>query len=376
MQDITLIILAAGSSTRFNKPIKKQWIRVDEEPLWLYVTNKIASYSSFHKIVVASHKDELEYMKNFSNNINFIEGGRTRQESIKNSLSQVDTKYVMISDMARVNIPKSIVKELIENKTKAHCIVPFINVSDTVVYKDKTINKDEIKLIQTPQLSLTSKLKESLKSNVIFTDDSSLIKSNNGTIKYIKGDIKSHKLTFQNDIKSIDNLKSSSKNIYTGIGLDTHAFEENIPMFLGGIKIDVPYGFKAHSDGDVLIHSLIDSLLGACGAGDIGEFFPDTSIKYKNISSTLLLEKIINFIYNIGYEINNIDITLIAQKPKLQKYKKSIKTNLAKIINIKPIFINIKATTSEELGFIGRSEGISVHSISSLRFYDWKNDES
>ena len=142
-------------------------------------------------------------------------------------------------------------------------------------------------------------------------------------------------------------------------------------MFLGGIKLPYEYGFKAHSDGDVLIHSLIDALLGAAGAGDIGEFFPDTDDTYKGIDSKILLEKIVNFIYSVGYEIVNIDLTIIAQKPKINPFKNDIKSSISKLLNLPKQFINIKATTAEKLGFIGREEGVAVQSIANLKYYNW-----
>jgi 2-C-methyl-D-erythritol 4-phosphate cytidylyltransferase/2-C-methyl-D-erythritol 2,4-cyclodiphosphate synthase len=142
-------------------------------------------------------------------------------------------------------------------------------------------------------------------------------------------------------------------------------------MFLGGVFIDCGYGFKAHSDGDVLLHSLTDALLGAAGAGDIGEFFPDTDMAYEGIDSKILLEQIVQFITNIGFEIVNIDITIVAQKPKITPYKEQIKGTIQKIVQIKPNFINIKATTAEKLGFIGREEGVAVISNATLKYYDW-----
>jgi 2-C-methyl-D-erythritol 4-phosphate cytidylyltransferase/2-C-methyl-D-erythritol 2,4-cyclodiphosphate synthase len=142
-------------------------------------------------------------------------------------------------------------------------------------------------------------------------------------------------------------------------------------MFLGGVNIDSSFGFKAHSDGDILIHSIIDALLGACGAGDIGEFFPDTDKKYKNADSKLLLKYIVEFINNVGFEIVNIDLTILAEVPKINPYKIQIKTTMAKLLNIPKYKINIKATTSEKMGFIGRKEGVAVLSTANLKYYDW-----
>ncbi|MEO1924357.1 MAG: 2-C-methyl-D-erythritol 2,4-cyclodiphosphate synthase, partial [Nautiliaceae bacterium] len=142
-------------------------------------------------------------------------------------------------------------------------------------------------------------------------------------------------------------------------------------MFLGGIEIDTDYGFKAHSDGDVAIHALIDALLGAAGFGDIGEFFPDNDKQYKNVSSVKLLKEVINTLTYTGYEIINADISIIAQKPKLKEYKTKIQRNLSNILNAP---VNVKATTNEKMGFIGRGEGIAVIATANLTYKDWYED--
>ena len=370
--DVTLIVLCAGNSSRFEHKTKKQWIRIENEPLWLNVTKRLASFSQFDKIIVASHEDELNYMKNFTDNFIFVKGGDSRQKSILNCLEFVTTKFVMISDVARACIPQSVIKNLLDEKENADCIVPVLNVTDTVIYETNTINRDSVKLIQTPQLSLTSTLIKALDTQTEFTDESSAIKAINGTIKYIQGSNESKKLTLGNELDELPCLKEPSKNFFTGTGFDIHAFEDNKEMFLGGVKLVYEFGFKAHSDGDVLIHSIIDALLGACGAGDIGEFFPDTDEKYKGIDSKLLLEHIVRFIYNVGYEIVNIDTTIIAQKPKINPFKHEIKNSLAALLNIEKQFINVKATTAEKMGFIGRAEGVAVQSIATLKYYNWK----
>ncbi|TLP39459.1 bifunctional 2-C-methyl-D-erythritol 4-phosphate cytidylyltransferase/2-C-methyl-D-erythritol 2,4-cyclodiphosphate synthase [Arcobacter arenosus] len=372
MSDITLILLCAGNSSRFELSSKKQWLRTENSPLWLFVTKRLSSFYSFNKIIIASHKDELNYMKNFTDDVTFVEGGETRQSSMKNALKEVTTDYVMVSDVARACIPKEVITNLIDAKNNADCIVPILNVSDTVVFKNDTINRDEVKLIQTPQLSRTEILINALNTDEEFTDDSSAIKNIGGTIEYIKGSLNSKKLTFEEDIQAIECIKAPSKNFFTGTGFDIHPFEDNKKMFLGGVNIDVDYGFKAHSDGDVLIHSVIDALLGACGAGDIGEFFPDTDERYKGADSKELLKHIVKFIYNVGYEIVNIDLTIIAQKPKINPYKNEIKSTMAQLLNLEKQFVNIKATTAEKLGFIGRSEGVAVQSIATLKYYEWE----
>lgn len=373
---ISLIILCAGNSSRFGLGTKKQWLRINHVPLWLFVTNHLQNMYEFDNIVLTAHEEELNYMKSFlesDSNINVVAGGSTRQDSMGNALQHIASEYVMVTDVARACIQKEQIQALIQSCGEADCIVPYINVADTVVYEGETINRDEVKLIQTPQLSSTKKLTSALQNDTQFTDDSSAIKSINGTIKYILGDTKAKKLTYAQDLFDLDCLKAPSKDQFSGFGYDVHQFEENKPMVLGGVSLDVAYGFKAHSDGDVLIHSVIDALLGACGAGDIGEFFPDTDEKYKGADSKVLLEKIVSFINNVGYELINIDLTIVAQQPKINPYKSQIKESMAKLLQLPKQMVNIKATTSEKMGFIGRCEGVAVYSVANLKFYDWSN---
>lgn len=372
MKETTLIVLCAGNSSRFELQAKKQWLRIEDEPLWLYVTKRIASFHNFDKIIVVSHQNELNYMKSFSDKFDFVAGGSTRQQSIKNALQKVTSPYVMITDVARCCIPKNVIQELINSKDIASCIVPVLDVSDTVIYKNETINREDVKLIQTPQLSNTTILKEALNTSVEFTDESSAIKNINQSIHYIKGSKESIKLTFGKELHQIDCLSEPSKDFFIGSGIDIHQFEENKPMVLGGVSIESQVGFKAHSDGDVVIHSIIDALLGAIGAGDIGEFFPDNDPQYKGADSKELLKYIVSFVYNVGYEIVNIDLTILAEKPKINPYKDAIKTQLSSIIGITKQRINIKATRGEKMGFIGRAEGVAVLSNANLKFYDWK----
>jgi len=372
LKETTLIVLCAGNSSRFELQAKKQWLRIEDEPLWLYVTKRIDSFHNFDKIIVVSHQNELNYMKSFSDKFDFVAGGSTRQQSIKNALQKVTSPYVMITDVARCCIPKNVIQELINSKDIASCIVPVLDVSDTVIYKNETINREDVKLIQTPQLSNTTILKEALNTSVEFTDESSAIKNINQSIHYIKGSKESIKLTFGKELHQIDCLSEPSKDFFIGSGIDIHQFEENKPMVLGGVSIESQVGFKAHSDGDVVIHSIIDALLGAIGAGDIGEFFPDNDPQYKGADSKELLKYIVSFVYNVGYEIVNIDLTILAEKPKINPYKDAIKTQLSSIIGITKQRINIKATRGEKMGFIGRAEGVAVLSNANLKFYDWK----
>lgn len=152
-----------------------------------------------------------------------------------------------------------------------------------------------------------------------------------------------------------------------GFGYDIHRLEADNSLILGGITIDSPIGTIAHSDGDVLIHAIIDALLGASGLGDIGELFPDTDMKYKNISSVALLENVMELITKSAYDIINIDCQIVLEAPKLKRYKSEIKKNIARICQLSnENRVSIKATTHEKLGPLGKSEGIAVYAIAQL----------
>ena len=151
-----------------------------------------------------------------------------------------------------------------------------------------------------------------------------------------------------------------------GHGYDVHRFCEGDSIVLGGVKIPHHSAFIAHSDGDVLIHALCDALLGAIAAGDIGQHFPDTDDRFNNINSSVLLEKTAELLKQDGYAIVNIDLTIIAQSPKMSSHIQAMLQNLAGVLNIERSQINIKATTTETLGFTGREEGIAVHAVAML----------
>lgn len=372
MSDLSLILLAAGSSSRFGMPVKKQWLRLDKEPLWLYVVNAFLKFHNFKEVIIVGAKEDVAYMQLFTDHT-VVQGGSERQYSIQNALKHVTSSHVMISDVARCCLNKEVIDTLISNKEQADCIVPAIGLHDTVVYENETINRDNILRIQTPQLSKTSVLQKALTQENLFTDESSAIVSIGGTRHFIQGDNNTLKLTKLLDLKELTCTKKPSSLQFVGNGFDVHRFQAGKEMALGGVAVHSPLGFEAHSDGDVALHALIDALLGAVGAGDIGELFPDTDPAFKNADSKLLLEQVVTWLKGVGYEIINVDLTIMAQQPKLKHYKTPMRKSIASILGIDPVYVNIKATTTEKLGFVGRSEGVGVISTANLKLFDWTN---
>ena len=371
MSNTTLILLGAGSSTRFGTSVKKQWLYTEEIPLWLHVAEHFEQSTNFDDIIIVSTAEEIAAMENFAS-YTYVQGGNSRQASLNNALAHVTSKYVMVSDIARCCVPTTMIMRILEAKEIASCIVPVLPVADTLYLDGNPIDREKTKIIQTPQLSTTKLLKQALQTETLFSDDSSAIRSLGEKVHFVEGSTKAHKLTTKEDLQKVTCLKEPSHRTLTGFGIDTHPFEEAKQMFLCGVPIDVDYGFKAHSDGDVAIHALIDALLGAAGMGDIGELYPDTESTYENVDSKLLLRDTVKRINAYGFTIGNIDITIVAEAPKLLPYKKKMKGTLAQLLGIRQNFVNIKATTSEKLGFVGRKEGVTVHAIANLTYTNWK----
>ena len=372
LSDLTLVLLAAGSSSRFELDVKKQWLRINHQPLWQFVAHKLQNTQLFSKIIITSSSDDIEFMKNYAD-YTFVEGSSSRQKSLQNALKEVDTESVLVSDIARSCISKEFLETIISKKSSSEsdCIVPYLKVTDTIVYENETINRDEVKRIQTPQLSHTSVLKDALNTDIEYTDESSAIVAYGGKREFILGDEDAHKITYISDLNKIPCLSAPSSDTLSGNGFDVHAFDDKGVMWLGGVKIESEYGFKAHSDGDVAIHSLIDALLGAAGMGDIGMMFPDNDDTYKGIDSKELLKKVVTKIYNFGFIIINVDLTIAAEKPRVGKYKLEMRKTLAEILGIDASRVNVKATTTEKLGFIGRGEGVGVITNANLKYFDW-----
>jgi len=370
LSDITLILLGAGSASRFTLPPKKQWLWIESQPLWLKVANDFQKINNFKETIIVSSQDDIQSMSNFAE-YTFVVGGKSRQESLKNALKNVDTPYVLVSDIARCCLDREMIQRVISAKKNNTCVVPTLKVVDTLYFENSPIDRENTKIIQTPQLSSTNTLRKALDREIEFTDDSSAVASMGGEVVFVEGSLKAHKLTTVEDLSKLPCLEKPTSRAMTGFGIDIHPFEEGKEMVLCGVKIDSTFGFKAHSDGDVAIHALIDALLGASGLGDIGEFYPDTSKEYKGVDSKELLLDTVKRVKNLGYVIGNVDLTIIAQTPRLLPYKKSMRFKLASLLNLTPNLVNIKATTAEKLGWIGRKEGVAVEAVATLYYYDW-----
>ena len=362
------IILAGGESKRFNSNTPKPFQLYKGKPLLLHSIDKVREFGKFNKIVLVINKKHKTYIKKLKiKNVKIIIGGMTRAESAYKGLRSIksyDIKNVMIHDAARPNFTLKLLNRLNKELKSNDCVIPAIQTTDSI--KQKSLNKvtnlkrENIYLIQTPQAFNYKKLyKLQNNKDIEVTDDANLFVKAGKKIKIIKGEIKNNKITINSDIK-IDN------SIKYGLGFDVHRLVPNKKLYLGGIVIPSPLGTLGHSDGDPVLHAVTDAILGACNMGDIGEKFSDTNKKFKNIRSTNLLKKIIKQIKTNSYLINNLDINIITQKPKIQKYKKKITNCIAKLCEILPSQINIKGKTTEKLGVIGKEKAIACEVIVSV----------
>ena len=362
------IILAGGESKRFNSIVPKPYHRYKGKSLILHSIDKAKNYGKFNKIVIVINKKHKSYIRKLKiKNIKIVLGGETRAESAYKALQSIknhNIKNVFIHDAARPNFSLKLLDKLYKELKLYDCTIPAIQTTDSVKQKTSNIvtnlKRENIYLIQTPQAFNYKKL-FALQNNksVDITDDANLFVKAGKKIKIIKGEINNNKITINSDI-NIDNT------IKYGLGFDVHRLVPNKKLYLGGIVIPSHLGTLGHSDGDPVLHAVTDAILGACSMGDIGEKFSDKNKKFKNIRSTILLSKIIKQIEDNGYLINNIDINIITQKPKIQKYKKLITNCIAKICKISISQINIKGKTTEKLGLIGKEKAIACEVIASV----------
>ena len=369
MMNNYFIILASGQSKRFNSSKPKQFIKYKNKALFEHSLDKALKSKLFKKIIIVTN-DKKQIKKEYSKDVLIIKGGKERSDSSLIALKFIK-KYkpnnVLIHDAARPNFTIKLLKNLINSLKKNKASIPVISSKDSIKYKVKNqlfnLNRKNSYLTQTPQ---AFKFKDvynlSIKQKSKIQDEATLFIENNLKLNFIKGEILNNKITFKEDL--------INPKTYFGIGFDIHRLVKNKKLYLGGIKIPYHSGLKGHSDGDVILHAIIDALLGAMRKKDIGTFFPDNKNKFKNIRSPKMLKPIIEILNNNNFYINNLDINLICEQPKVSKYRTKIIKSLSNLLNVDKDLINLKGKTVEKLGLIGNEKAIACETIISLTQYD------
>ena len=362
------IILAAGSSKRFKAKEAKQYFFYKNKQIFEHSLTKSINSKLFKKIIlVVDNPKKLK--KKYPNNVIIIKGGKERSDSSLIALKRI-RKYkptnILIHDAARPNFSIKLLINLIKNLKNNKAVVPIVFSKDSIKYriKDKIFNLDRNNslLTQTPQAFRFNELYNlAIKEKVKVNDEATLFLNQNKKIKFINGENQNEKITYLEDIKT--------PKTYFGIGFDIHKLLKNKKLYLGGVKIPFHSGLQGHSDGDVILHAIIDAILGAIRKKDIGTYFPNTK-KFKNIRSPKMLKPIIENLYKSNLSINNLDINLICEQPKVSKYRDKIINSISKLTTLNKNQINLKGKTVEKLGLIGKEKAIACEVIISITKYD------
>jgi len=373
----SFILLAGGESSRFKSNLPKPYHKIADKTLIEISIDKIKEFKQFKKLIIVYNKKHLKHLKKINlKNIITICGGASREQSTYNALNYLKKKgikKVLIHDAARPNFSRNLIKKILFESQKNRVVIPILELQDALKEKkeEKFINlkRKNFFLTQTPQCFNFKEIYNLHKKNKgkYIDDDLSLIQGINKT-KLINGERKNFKVTNNEDFEILKNTYKS--NLKIGIGFDVHRLVKGRKLFLGGVKIPSPFGTLGHSDGDPVLHAIIDAILGSCQMGDIGEKFSDKNKIFKNISSSVLVKEVISQIRSENFEINNLDVNIITERPKLKKFKNKIIHNISKLCEIPMGKINIKAKTTEKLGVIGQEKAIAAEAIVSVIKYD------
>jgi len=363
------VILAAGKSERFSKNFLKQFYRYKNKEIVDHSVEKSLNSKLFKKIIVVTNNLRHLKKKKYPRLVTIIKGGKERSDSSLKALKYIKKykpKNVYIHDAARPNFSIKLLKTISKNLKKNQAVVPIVNSRDSIKYKIKNevfnLNKKNSLLTQTPQAFRFKKLYNlAIKEKSKISDEATLFLNQNCKIKFILGENSNNKITYVDDI-----IRSKT---FHGLGFDIHRLVKNKKLFLGGVKIPFHSGLKGHSDGDVILHAITDAILGALGKKDIGTYFPNTK-KFMNIRSPKILRPVIESLYKSNFSINNLDINLICEQPKVSKYRARIINSISKLTNLKKDLINLKGKTVEKLGLIGKEKAIACEVIISITKYD------
>lgn len=368
---VCAIICAAGKGFRAGFEKNKLLMPLGGERV-LKKTLSAFDFSLIDEIVVTASKDDFEEITALCaafSRTRVVLGGDTRSQSVYNALKEVKSDIVLIHDGARPFVTREIIEGCLHS-VKAHgsgvCAVPCL---DTIAVgedgKIKSVpSRDTLWQIQTPQGFFRENIAFAYErafenENAVYTDDSSVFKAFCGYPRLCAGARENIKLTYAQDFQS--------NTARCGFGVDTHAFgKAQDYIVLAGVKIPSESGLIAHSDGDVLVHAVMDALLSAAGLRDIGFYFPDNNAQFKNANSMELLKKVVSLIGERGYKTKNVSVAVQAERPRLADYIDEMKNALACALELDPTAVGITAGTNEGLGYVGEGKGITVHAYALL----------
>lgn len=385
---IWAVIPAAGAGSRMNSVLPKQYLTVAGKPVILHVLEAFDRHPRVAGIVVAvaAGDDRWSSLRpDLHKPLFCVTGGELRLHSVLNGLDHLSTHaaaddWVLIHDAARPCLSQEDLDRLITALFQ-HPVGGLLGVriADTVKRVDpdgrvrETLDRTQLWRAFTPQMfrlaAVRDALRDAVDRGIEVTDEAAAMERLGYNVQIVEGSPENIKVTYPRDtgLAEFYLTRRHGMNMKIGHGYDAHRFGGGHPLRLGGVAVPHTKGLLAHSDGDVVIHALCDALLGAASLGDLGGHFPDSDNAYAGMDSRRFLERINGLLRDKGYRLVNADVTIIAQEPKLAPYVQAMRETLAGVMGVAPDGVNVKATTTEGMGFTGREEGIAAHAVVLLR---------
>ena len=376
-KSVCAVICAAGKGLRAGFEKNKLLVCVDGISV-LARTVQAFCFEGINEIIVTYSPDDLKEMQaalSGFDNVKFVQGGDTRTASVYNALQAVKSEIVLIHDGARPFVSRKAIEGCVQSVLEfgsGICAIPCV---DTIAVKStqnqiaSVPDRSSLVRIQTPQGFFTKDILgayvKAMQTEKTYTDDSSVYNDFVNPPHLCEGGEENVKLTYATDFSL---LRKANNPTRCGFGIDTHAFgKAQDYIVLAGVKVPSASGLIAHSDGDVLVHAVMDALLSAAGLKDIGHYFPDTDEKWKGASSMAMLAQVVEMLKNMGYGVQNISVSIQAEKPRLAKYIDEMKASLANALGVSVDHVGVAAGTNEGLGYVGEGKGITVYAYVLLR---------
>lgn len=377
------VVVAAGRGVRMGAVVNKVLLPLCGEPVIRHAVRAFCEADEIDGVVVVASADETEQMRaalcGLEKVCAIVPGGSTRQESVKNGLDALpkEARIALVHDGARPLISRELIARCIRQTEDCGSAVVCTPVTDTVkVEKDgcvvRTLDRSQLRAVQTPQCFFAGELKAAYEAaardGVSVTDDASVMEHAGHSVHLLESSEVNFKLTTPEDLCRAENIIGARKFMQrlprTGFGYDVHKLVSGRRLILCGKEIPWEKGLDGHSDADVAVHALMDALLGAACLGDIGRLYPDNDPAFEGADSMKLLADVLRRVKDAGYAVVHADVTIVAQEPKLMPYMDEMRRNLE---NAMPgARVNVKATTTERLGFEGRGEGISAQAVATI----------
>ncbi len=377
------VVVAAGRGVRMGAAVNKVLLPLCGEPVIRHAVCAFCEADEIDGVVVVASADETEQMRaalcGLEKVCAIVPGGSTRQESVKNGLDALpkEARIALVHDGARPLISRELIARCIRQTEDCGSAVVCTPVTDTVkVEKDgcvvRTLDRSQLRAVQTPQCFFAGELKAAYEAaardGVSVTDDASVMEHAGHSVHLLESSEVNFKLTTPEDLRRAEDIIGERKFMQrlprTGFGYDVHKLVSGRRLILCGKEIPWEKGLDGHSDADVAVHALMDALLGAACLGDIGRLYPDNDPAFEGADSMKLLADVLRRVKDAGYAVVHADVTIVAQKPKLMPYMDEMRRNLENAMA--GAQVNVKATTTERLGFEGRGEGISAQAVATI----------